>query len=147
MFKNRKLLIISVAAAVIVLAVGVIGGAVYAQSNATTPNAAGSPQNVLADKVAKILGLDASTVEAAFTQAQKEIRSEAMDSQLQKLVDAGKITQEQAAQYKTWLESKPNVNLPGVEGGMMGPRGGRMMGQGFGGAPRFAPPTTTPSTN
>jgi hypothetical protein len=38
-----------------------------------------------------------------------EIGPEDMLSRLQKLVDEGRITQEQADQFKSWLQSKPNT--------------------------------------
>jgi hypothetical protein len=146
MFKNRKILIISVLAAAVILSMGLIGGVVYAASGTSTDSNSSSdsnPHSVLMEKVAKILGLDTSTVESAFTQAQKEMKAEALDNRLQKLVDDGKITQEQAAEYKSWLESKPDVNVPGLGDGMEmgGPRGMR----GMGGMERHgmgAPPST-----
>jgi hypothetical protein len=156
MFKKRKWVILSVAIAAIVVA-GVVGGAVYANSSGsttTTKAAKVNPQTVLADKVAGILGLDNNTVEAAFTQAQKEINSErsaerlaAQEARLDKMVADGKITAAEAAKIKTWLESKPDVSVqgwgeedgggpgfgpecgPGGRGGMRGPG---MMQRGFG---------------
>jgi hypothetical protein len=126
---KKKLIIVSVLAVALMLTVGLVGSAVYASSTTSTDTPA-NPRMVLADKVAEILNLDTSTVEAAFTQAQKEIREEAQDNQLQKLVDDGKITQEQADQYKTWLESKPDVNIFGLDGGHSGMGPGGMGGHG-----------------
>ena len=166
MFTKKKWIIVSILATVIVVALGVIGGAVYATSNTatTTPT---NPQTVLADKVATILGLDKATVEAAFTQAQQEINSEraaamlkAEEARIDQMVTDGKLTPDQAAQYKTWLESKPN-NIPGLNqnGGFgfnkrgLGGRGGFGQG-GFGRGmmmppnPNTTPPLSTPnSTN
>jgi hypothetical protein len=138
MIKRKKLIIISVVAAAMLLVAGLVGSQVMADSStstSTTSNTApADQQKVLADKVAKILGLDATTVEKAFTQAQKEIQSEALDTQLKQLVSAGTITQAQADAYKAWLQSKPDVNVPGLEGGMMGMGyNGRMGGPGMGG--------------
>jgi hypothetical protein len=150
MLKKRKLVIISALAAAVILTMGLVGGAVYANSSASTTGDTAKPQTVLADKVATILGLDASKVEAAFTQAQKEIQSERLDTQLQKMVDAGKITQDQASQYKTWIESRPDINMPGLEGGVGGRGHGGMMGPGMGmppGAPPDAASGTTSGSN
>jgi uncharacterized membrane protein len=152
MIKKKKLLIISLLAAVALLVAGLVGSQVYAQSNTSTTasssTTATDPQKVLADKVATILGLDATTVENAFAQAQKEIQSEALDNQLKQLVDAGSITQAQADAYKAWLQSKPDVKIPGLDGGMgfghNGPMGGRGMG-GFN--PQGSPPPVPSSTN
>jgi hypothetical protein len=153
MFKKRKWIIISILAAVVVVALGVIGGAAYAQSGATNTAAATAPvdpQKVLADKVAVILGIDAAKVEAAFAQAQKEMQSErqaamlkAAEARIDQMVTDGKISAEEAAKYKTWLESKPDVQLPvpGMQGGFgpgnCGPRGGFGGGFGRGMMPRF----------
>jgi hypothetical protein len=122
MFKSKKWIIVAVAAAVVVIAAG-IGVAVYADSPTTTPAPAKiapvDPQKTLADKVAGILGVDAAKVEAAFTQAQKEINAEraaanlkAEEARIDKLVADGKMKAEDANKYKAWLESKPNVEVP-----------------------------------
>ena len=79
-------------------------------------------------KVAGILGIDQAQLEAAFTQAQKEIRSDVEAERLAKQVAAGKLTQEQADQYKAWLDSRPDVPAQlGPQGGQAG-RGGMMRG-------------------
>jgi hypothetical protein len=145
--KKRKMVIISALAAAVILTVGLVGGIAYADSSTSTDSAAKNPQMVLADKVASILGLDASEVEAAFTQAQKEIKAERLDNQLQKLVDDGKISQDEAAQYKTWLESRPDIDIPGLDSGRGGRGGhGGMMGPGMG-TPPGAPPDSATGTS
>jgi hypothetical protein len=120
MFKKRKWIIISVLAAAIVVAVGVMGGAAYAKSNIAAVTVQTDPQKVLADKVADILGLPTADVEAAFAKAQKEINTEraaerltAEKARIDKLVADGKMTAEQADKMKTWLESKPDVSVSG----------------------------------
>jgi hypothetical protein len=145
---NRKRLIIisSVVSAVIVLA-GLVGGTVLAASSATS---ATNPQSVFTAKVATILGIDQAEVEAAFTQAEKEMRTEALDARLAKLVADGKMTQAQADQYKTWLESKPDVPaFTGPKGGpggeFRGMMGGGFGGRGFRGAPPCAVPPPAPT--
>jgi hypothetical protein len=152
MIKKQKLIIISVVAAVMLLVAGLVGSQVFAESTTSaTPSsstAATDPQKVLADKVATILGLDATKVENAFTQAQKEIQSEEMDNQLKQMVEAGSITQAQADAYKAWLQSKPNVNIPGLDGGMGFGHGGRMGGAGMGGInPGGSPPAISSGAN
>jgi len=120
MFKKRKWIIISVLAAALVVAVGVMGGAAYAKSNTAAATVQTDPQKVLADKVAAILELDTARVEAAFAQAQKEINTEraaerlkAEKARIDKLMADGKLTAEQADKMKTWLESRPDVSIPG----------------------------------
>jgi hypothetical protein len=134
MFKKRKWIIIGIVATVVVVAVGIIGGAVYANNsskfsisdNSTAPGGAPrvDPQKQLADKVAGILGIGQDKVEAAFQQAQKELASErsakmlaAEKARIDKLVEQGKMTKEDAAKIKTWLESKPDVQMPGFNAG------------------------------
>ena len=144
MFKKRKWIIVSIVAAVIVVAVGVIGGAVYAKSNNAAVATQTDPQKVLADKVAAILKLDNAQVEAAFTQAEKEMATErsatmlkAEEARIDQMVTDGKLTADQAAKMKTWLESKPDVTIPGLgnpgpgKAGSFGNPGSGTMG-GFG---------------
>jgi hypothetical protein len=148
MTKKRLIIISSIVSAVIVL-MGLIGGTVLAATPTPTPGTATNPQSVFAAKVAGILGIDQAKVETAFTQAQKEMKADAQAKMLAKLVADGKMTQAQADQYKTWLDSKPNV--PGIAG----PQGGRggMMGRGFGcppggfggPGPRMGAPAKTPA--
>jgi hypothetical protein len=160
MLKKRKWIIISIIAAVIVVVMGILGSIAYADSNTDTGAAKTQtdPQKVLADKVANILGVDPAKVEAAFTQAQKEINAErsaemlkAEEARIDKMVTDGKLTADQAAKYKTWLESKPNVNIPGMGMNRGFDRGGS--GHGFPGGfgrgmfPGGNAPSTTSPTN
>jgi hypothetical protein len=139
MWIKKHLLLISVMAAVVVLISGIIGGAVYAQSTNDQSGTTSTGKSLMA-RVATILGIDQTKLESAFSQAQKEMQSEEMTARLAKLVADGKITQDQADQYKTWIESKPD--LPAGTG--LGGDGG------FRGGPRDqppAPPTQTPTTS
>jgi len=54
------------------------------------------------------------------------MQDEALDSRLQKAVGEGKMTQEQANQFKEWCQSKPDVPFKLGFGG----RGGHRMGGG-----------------
>jgi hypothetical protein len=161
MIKKRKWIFISVIAVVVVLAGIILGVAVYANSNSgtTTSSTQTDPQKLLADKVAAILGLDNATVEAAFTQAQTEIKTErqaanlkAVEARIDQMVTDGKLTADQAAQYKTWLESKPNFSIPGLnEKGGFGRRGCGPAGLGKGpfsnGTAGTITPPSTATTN
>jgi len=147
MFKKRKWLIIGVAIAIVILVGGILGGVVYAQSGSTTTTTTNTnPEDALMAKVASILGIDQTTLQNAFTQAEKEVRSDNLSSRLQSLVTAGKITQAQADQYLQWWNSQPTmpagVNVPGIGMGRMG------FGGGFHGMRGCVPPAseTTPST-
>lgn len=100
MWRSKKFIVAVLAAAV--LLVGGIAGVALAQ----TGDANNSSEKTLLGRVASILGIDQQKLEDAFTQARTEMQDEA----LQKLVDEGKITQQQADQYKQWLQSRPNMD-------------------------------------
>jgi len=137
MWKSKRFVIIAVILAVVL--VGGIAGIAIAQtrSSTTTPTAAST--QTLAARVAKILGIDQAKVQSAFDQARKDMANDALDARLKALVASGKITQQQADQYRSWWQSRPNVNIPGP--GPMG-RFGKMGRMGF---PKLNPPTTTPA--
>jgi len=83
------------------LLVGTIGGVALAQ----TENGDDSQPKTLLARVAEKLGINQQELEDAFTEAQSEMRDEALDSRLQSLVDQGKMTQAEADQYKAWLQA------------------------------------------
>ncbi len=125
---TKKWVLSVVMALVVVLAVGVIGGAVYAQSeNGAQPDTEKSvdkPGDKLMSKVAAILEVDQTELENAFKQAQQELRQEALAERMAKLVEEGRITQEQANEYLKWWQSRPDVpaglDLPAGPGGRPG---------------------------
>ncbi|MEW6034615.1 MAG: hypothetical protein AB1603_07155 [Chloroflexota bacterium] len=100
--KSKKWLIVVVLATTLLVA-GSIGGVALAQTGSD-----GSGKTLLA-RVAAILGIEQQQVEDAFSQAQREMQEEALDSYLQNLVDQGEITQEQADKYKTWWQTRPDM--------------------------------------
>ena len=102
-------------------------------------------QEALLDRVCQIyqentgVAIDLQQLKDAFTQAQREMQDEALQSRLQKLVDEGKITQEEADQYLEWWQSRPNIELPELGGfGGHGHGGGMMWGGGRCGGPNEA---------
>lgn len=133
--RKKKVLLISVLAAVILLISGVLGVTAFAQDaetpagTPTTPPSTDTSQDTFAARVAEILGLDTAVVEDAFAQAKRDMQDEAIDRKLAKLVELGRITQEQADEIKEWLESRPD-NLPDIFGPRKGMRG--HCGFGFG---------------
>jgi outer membrane murein-binding lipoprotein Lpp len=139
---KRKIILISAVVVVVVLIAGVIGSVAYAQS--TTPTATPAVKTLMA-RVAEKLGIDQAKLETAFKEAQQEMRDEAMDARLQKMVEAGKLTQEQADEYKDWINSRPDVPAGLDAKGPMGFRGGPCFPK-MGGAPFFpgkVPPAPT----
>lgn len=108
MCRSKKFIIAALLATV--LLVGSIAGVAFAQ----TASGDGSQSKTLLDRVATILvgkgiNITSQQLKEAFTQAQSQMRDEALDKRLQKLVGEGKITNEQVGQYKAWLQARPNM--------------------------------------
>jgi hypothetical protein len=103
MWRSRKFIIIASVVAALVLVVSLTGIALAQDTGAS------SGKTLLA-RVAEILGIDQQKVEDAFAQAQTDMQNEALDNYLSKLVEEGKITQEQADQYKAWLQARPDMS-------------------------------------
>lgn len=143
MWWKKKWLIIAVLGAV-VLSIGILGGVAYAQSGSASANTITG--KTFAARVANILGIDQAKVEEAFAQAQKEMQDEALTNRLDKLVEEGKITPQQADEFKQWWQARPE-NIQGIGPRAIGPRGQ----MGFGGRgfqrPFSQPGTTIPSSN
>jgi hypothetical protein len=112
--KNKKVLIIALAAAGLVIAS--IGGVALARAGAVNNNPGKAAADVSANatkpflaRVAEILGVDQTKLEAAVKQAKEEQQLQLLKNKLQKLVEAGKITQAQADSYLNWVQSKPDL--------------------------------------
>jgi hypothetical protein len=75
----------------------------------------GKPDGLLA-RVAQILNIDTQKLKDAFTQALTERRTERQNTGLENLVNKGTLTQEQADQLKTWLDSRPDIPRVGPKG-------------------------------
>ncbi len=103
-----------------VLALGVLGGTVLAQE---TMDESGKPG--IFGRVAEIMGVGEDEVKDAFEQAQAEIREEKSDARFDKLVESGRLTEEQATELLEWMDGRPEVD------GAFGPAW-RFRGHGFG---------------
>jgi len=138
--RKRKWFIPVVVASVLLIG-GITGGLVAANnssSNTTAGNqtpATGQYQAFL-DRVCAIyeentgVAIDSGQLKDALQQARSEMQDEALQSWLQNLVNKGKITQEEADQYLTWWQSRPNVELPVPGLGGHGHGDGMMWGGG-----------------
>lgn len=142
MWRKKKVIVLSVILATVVLA-GSLGGIVLAQSVTTTPTV--DQNKTILARVAAILGIDQQKLVSAFAQAEKEARADKVDTYLNNLVTQGKITQQQADQYKQWLQSQPSIpGLPGTPNCPMGRNMPHFRG-GFGGMmPKFPGKTVNP---
>lgn len=99
---GKRWAIVSVAAVVVaigVFAVGVVAGQAADSSEGKS----------FAARVAEILDLDEETVQSAMTEAQRDMREEAVKARLDELVASGDMTQDEADEYMTWLESAPDT--------------------------------------
>ena len=103
MWRSKKFIIVGVLIAVIVA--GSIGGVALAQ----TGNGDNSQPKTLLARVAEKLGINQQELEDAFAEAQSEMRDEALNNRLQWLVEQGKITQQEADQYKAWWQARPDM--------------------------------------
>ncbi len=63
--------------------------------------------NGLLPRVAEILGIPQEELSDAFKQAQQEMKAEAFIRTLDRAVEKGRITQEEADEIKAWYEQKP----------------------------------------
>ena len=73
-----------------------------------------SPREMVAGKVAEILGIgDEQAVKDALQQATREVQETNLDHRLDHMVEAEKLTQEQADHYFSWYKGRPVVlNFP-----------------------------------
>jgi hypothetical protein len=111
------------------LALALTAGAVLAQSDG---DASPSGAKTFAGRVAAILGLDESQVQDAFKQASGEAREEKLQMKLDRMVEQGKITQEQADEYRQWYQAKPDGIMSKSRFRGFG-KHGRFGGRSFGG--------------
>ena len=110
MFKKKKVLIIGVVIVLVIL-VGTTAGVVLAANPPTLDQG----KSQLMARVAQIVGIPQQKLEDAFKQASKELRDQRLDQYLQKQVNDGKITKDQAAKYNQWIKSRPDIPLPGFD--------------------------------
>jgi hypothetical protein len=103
MWKNKKFVIsIVIAVALLFTTTGI----------ALADNSGTSIKNKIIVRAAQILGISQDKLESALKQAAKEQGTTALDTMFQKWVDAGKLTQDQVNQYKTWLKARPDIPVP-----------------------------------
>ena len=116
------------------LLAGSIAGGVVAATDNTTKNQSqpADGHQTLLERVCVIyeentgVAIDPGQLKDVLTQARSEMQGEALQSWLQKLVDDGKITQEEADQYLEWWQARPGDTL-GL-GLRLGMKSGRALG-------------------
>jgi len=124
----------------ILLIGGIVGGVVAAAEDGSGSSEDQSQMinryQALLDRACAIyeektgVALDSEQLKDALNQARAEMQDEALRSRLQKLVEEGKLTQEEADHFLAWWQSRPDIKLPlpGLgghvhRGGMMWDRG------------------------
>ena len=120
MWKRKKFIIPLVVAGVLA---GSLAGAAFAQEG---DEVGPPPGGTLIERLAEKLGIEQSELETAFA----EIRSETRDSRLQELVEQGRLTQEEADQFREWWQARPEMELAGLCARLGGPGG--HLGSAFG---------------
>jgi uncharacterized membrane protein len=119
--RKRKWFVPVVVVSVLLIG-GITGGVVAAASdssiNAEEQIEAANRYQLLLDRACAIyeeetgVAIDQEQLKDALKQARQEMRQEALENWLQKLVDNGEITQEEADQLLEWWQSRPDVQLP-----------------------------------
>jgi hypothetical protein len=110
MRKHKKVILITLVTVVVLAAT--LGVVAFAQAD---DQGTQTVKDTLFERVAQDYqantgnAIDAAKLQEAFTQAQKELATEAQDRMWQKLIDEGKITKKQLDDYKTWLAARPNM--------------------------------------
>lgn len=131
MWRSKKFIIITLTVAA-VLGASIAGVAVAQTENedACQPK---DRQGAMLNRVCEIYeentgdAVDPQGLRDAFAQARSEMREEALQNRLQHMVENGRITQDEADQYKEWMQSMPDVPVKfGFKGGGGFHGGGRM---------------------
>lgn len=132
--------LIAVLVAVLALTVGGVT-TVLAQEEPPTPALNELHESFLV-KVADNLGVSVDELEAAITAARQEMKEEALTSRLDKAVEEGRLTQDEADAIKEWWEQKPEVLGQGLSCGGFGfpAAGSGPMFGGHRGSPWSGPP-------
>ena len=115
--KRKRWFIASLTVVVLVLGIG--GGTILAQESTSSDE---TGRQSIFSRVASILGIEEQQVEDAFQQAAQEIQDERVQQKLAMLVERGVLTQEQADEYKAWLDAQPEGLSPRF--GLQGRHGG-----------------------
>ena len=113
MWKSKKTLLLIILG--IILVAGTLGG--FAVASADDEETATPPavRAGILERVAEIYerntgtAIDAAELQKAFKEARDETRADIHERFLQKLVDEGIITQEQADEFRAWLDARPGA--------------------------------------
>ena len=124
--------LVSVLVAVLLLTVSGTAIAMAQEEEETAPQV---ETNGILTRVAEILDVPEEDLLAAIDQARQEMRGEAVDQALDRALEEGLITEEEAGEIKEWWEQKPEALDQGLFGrafSFMGSRGENMPGNRLG---------------
>ncbi|MEE9583760.1 MAG: hypothetical protein V3W01_03785, partial [Dehalococcoidales bacterium] len=102
MSQRVKVLISALVVALLITAGATV--AVMAQEEPPPPESQG-----LLSRVAGILGIPEDELVNAFKQARQEMQAEALDRALDRAVEEGLITPDEAVEIKQWQEQRPEA--------------------------------------
>lgn len=102
---KRMKVFVAVLVAILMLTVG--GAATVMADDGSTATENETGRKGLQARVAEILGIPSDNLTSAFEQAQQEMREEAFIRYLDKAVEEGLITQQEADEIIEWLEQRP----------------------------------------
>ena len=109
---KRKITLLALAA---IMVIGLTSGIVWAQTGdgTPTPTPEATPATPATGKtfvawVAEILELEESTVQDVFTQAKRQQIDETYRSRLDKMVERGRLTEEEANEQYSWFQERPD---------------------------------------
>ncbi|MDY6917600.1 MAG: hypothetical protein SVP26_06590 [Chloroflexota bacterium] len=100
--------------AIALLAIAIIGvmagsAVAFADSSEGDADATEGPRQVFVTKVADILGLETEQVANAFQQAHQEMFQEGQQMRLQKALQEGLITEDEASEIQDWWQQQPEA--------------------------------------
>ncbi|MFO8143725.1 MAG: hypothetical protein R6T78_03505 [Dehalococcoidales bacterium] len=124
MWKKKKFVIPLVAALAVT---GLVAGSAFAQEEESDVPPL---EETFVQKLAEKLGIEESEMEAAVAEVKNEMMNETIARRLEKAVDNGNMTEEQADELLEWWQDRPDVG-PGDFGLGFRARGGHF-GPGFG---------------
>ena len=130
---KRMKVFVSVLVAVVLLTVGGVATVMADGGSTATDNETG--RNGFQARVAEILGIPQEDLIDAFEQARQEMREEAFYGKLDKAVEEGLLTQEEADEIQEWWEQKPEALDQGQlrrASCFMGQYGGQLSGNRLG---------------
>lgn len=128
MWRSKKFIVAAVLATVILA--GSIGGVVMAADG----DEESGPAAKLDGFISQVVGIynadpdrpadiDADILKSAVTEAKSQMKAEALENRLAKMVEDGVIDEGQAAELRDWVNSKPDVPFGFGSRGRCGFRG------------------------